>query len=154
MILDGKITISRVNGGGSGDWISVDIHDSESATTFVEIKMSMEDFAYAITGHGRMPCKYELNSIDRIGLKKEVKSEVISIPLSVSILTANNYVINELLSQHETDGWQANRRDLLNVRNIVKTDDVAKFIRVSFSRYVDNQSLDMCQKKSDILSTT
>lgn len=48
--MKGNITISKPSGGIRGKCISIRIADTASSTTIVEVSMSLEDFADAVTG--------------------------------------------------------------------------------------------------------
>lgn len=52
---NGKITISRPYGGE--DYVQIQIKDSDSSLKLVELKLTMEDYAYLITGLSEIDCK-------------------------------------------------------------------------------------------------
>ena len=52
----GKITIARTTCNDQDDFIAIEINDEKGCRRSLDIKMSIENFAYAITGRGSIDC--------------------------------------------------------------------------------------------------
>lgn len=76
---DGKITISKINT-PEGYIMEVSLMDNNSRIEFARAKLSMEQFAEAITGLGHVPCEIKYRDLENVGKKKEKKPLIFPIP--------------------------------------------------------------------------
>lgn len=132
--MEGRISINKITDCGSGkSHMQIIVEDESSSIQFLTVKMSLLDFAQAITGLNCVPIKFALRGIDRVGMKLEVKSENICIPHS-----ATNSLIRQYIQAYEVDGWIGEDSDAKNHHNLVRGDwkPETSAYRVSFHRYV------------------
>lgn len=126
----GRISIGYPRGGDS-EYVLIEITDEASRTTIVDVHVSYEQFAKALSSLGDRPCVYELNSVDRAGVFHEHKSE--RIPLSVNRYDADRERVKAALraacKPYEVDGWVAQIEAALNTK---QSGDV---MNVIFRRY-------------------
>lgn len=53
---------------GGGDDVRITIQDEASHVQFIEVRMSITDFALSLRGCGYQPCTFELRGLGLIGL--------------------------------------------------------------------------------------
>lgn len=128
MKLKGKISITRPNSNVHGDYINITISDDTSGCEFVDLTMSMTDFAYCVTGMSHQDCSVEFRP-DNVG--KTMEHKTISIPRPKSYGKDVSEIKN-LLAPHEVDGWVGNASDASNHHQWGPDDTVS----VSFHRFV------------------
>lgn len=77
-----SLTISRTQGGEHGDQrpIRISVEDEASRGVILELRISLADFAAALTGLGHSPAVAEVHpgSLARLGLKRQNRSVVLS----------------------------------------------------------------------------
>lgn len=96
MMKNGKITISRPRGGGGcEDYVQIQIEDENSGLKLVELKLTMEDYAYLVTGLSEIDCKVTgiigEDNFHKLGKTKYVES----IPIIVE--GKSKYDIREMI---------------------------------------------------------
>jgi len=128
-MLPGRISISRTSSNREDDYISISIVDESSHVQFVDVKMSLLDFANAITGVAFNSCDFELRHPELVGMKREHKSELL--PCSKFGDTVED--LQKILDPFEVDGWFGSLYDLTNHHNRSRFGDQ---VRVGFIRYV------------------
>ena len=126
----GMVTISRINT-GNGQYMEIRITDGSSGTEFVEAKLSLEDFAKAITGLGYIDCEIETRGLHLLGKKREHKTEMVACN-GWELNKNDESAINNALEPYEIDGWKGSHYDMKNSKNYSR-----EFIKVGFTRYVD-----------------
>jgi len=115
------------------DYICIQVVDESSGTRFVEVKLTPETLANALTGMAMQECEFKTRDLNRIGLKRETKTEGVQRPkISRNYESAKTEIAN-LLSPFEVDGWVATRDDAYNNHRWTAGDKVS----VGFTRYVD-----------------
>lgn len=104
--MNGKISISR----NSNNEINICIEDKMSGARFIDVKMTPENFALAITNLSSLNCDFELRGLSVVGKKLEVKKEL----LDAKDLSCSNYAekILELVKPYEIDGWKVDSYDI------------------------------------------
>lgn len=123
--VNGKITISRWHGNQEPrDGITIEVTDETSGIRFLEVGMTLEAFAQAVTGLSHQPCEIELRGIENVGKVRELKTEVVPFNYSSDKPAA--------LAPFEVDGWKGYAGDLGNPHKVADGG-----YRVSFTRYVD-----------------
>ena len=111
--MKGQITISRRKSTKSGDYLSITVKDDKSGVEFLEVQMTLTDFAYAITGQGFIACDFELFA-QNVGKRR--------------VVAQTGYVG---LRQNDCDSWvmainghilspQSDRIDMLSWREVLK----------------------------------
>lgn len=127
----GSITISRVSSTHGDPYIQVSIQDETSRHQFIELTMSMEAFAMALTGMGAQPLMFDLRGVDYVGKRREFKNELVPRPPSTERACQNDVAVI-VLAPFEKDGWVGRADDLWNHHKAVGDKQ-----RVLFTRYVE-----------------
>lgn len=125
-----KVSINRSSGWDEAHPIRFEINDATSHCRVLEFKMSLEDFARAVTGLSYVPAFGEVFDDNPIGCTSEHKEELVPRPRSYGKDKAK---AAELLAPFEVDGWKARNDDIFNPHRWVGDDRVA----VSFTRYIN-----------------
>lgn len=63
--------------------MTISIRDEVSGIRFVEVSLSMEEFAEAITGLGARPVEADLRGLEHVGKTKVTEARSVAIPDSV-----------------------------------------------------------------------
>jgi hypothetical protein len=128
---EGRLTISRVSGGRRKDEIHIELLDYISGVVFVTALVPLEGFARALTAQGYVPCELEFRGLDRIGMKAENKTEVLTCNHR---RTSREYKdeIEAAICALEVDGWKGDRNDAKNHHRWVGKNGVS----VTFHRHV------------------
>lgn len=125
--MNGHITIGRT-GYKEGEAIHIRLEDDSSHIAFLDVYLSLEDFAKTLT-NSYMDCEYELRGIQNVGKKLETKTE--NVPLNDPYMTTDEARL-EALKPFEVDGWKARESDISNHHRYQKDS-----ISVTFSRFVE-----------------
>lgn len=130
--LKGGLTISRPQGSHGPPYIELSINDDLSGSQFVTVRVSLAEFAEALTGPGHVECEFDFRP-DLVGLRRETKDEWIAgdpLPYAREGLPRENLAAPRL-APFEVDGWKGRVDDLFNHyrRN-------REGARVTFVRYV------------------
>lgn len=102
--LKGNITISKVHG-PDGYYVELRVRDKLSLNTFIEVKMSLEDYARVITGLAEVPIEMSVKNLDSVGKKKESKPLTFEIPKEYSYDSEKYAKANA--QKFADDGWIA-----------------------------------------------
>jgi len=137
--MDGKITLSRYNSNYEDkEPIHIKLEDESSGVQFIDISMTLENFALMLTNLGYIDCEFQLRGLDNVGKQREHKVEYIPMPKGFWMPTKEDAIT--LIKPFEVDGWMGSVDDVLNHHNHDKKEGC---VRVGFIRWTD---------KSDILS--
>lgn len=128
----------QINGDRQGSQISID--DDSSGVRVIEINLGLEDFAYALMGHGYITCEYTGNfeNADLFGSEVAVKSE--EVPFDMHVMNSkakDEAAITAALKPFEVDGWVARRDDMTNGHCRVRG-SAKPLQRVVFTRFLRN----------------
>lgn len=137
----GKITISqphtnipKAHVNAQGDYVHIRVEDETSHIAFLDLEMSVIDFAYAIMGRAHQECTFTLRNLANVGKKLEVKRERVPYVRKFDIGSmAETAAKIEALKPFEIDGWKGSADDLGNWHNGNETEGYL----VHFRRYVD-----------------
>jgi hypothetical protein len=130
--MKGKITITRTqNNREDPRIIHIQIEDGSSSARIIDLVMTPEDFGNAITGLVMQECEYQLTNADKVGKVREVKTEIVPVPVDWFIRGSG--APPALLKPYEVDGWLGRAEDLTNSHNRTGNGGY----RVVFVRYVD-----------------
>lgn len=80
MKFNGDISISR----DSRDRINIRIEDDVSGIRFLDVNMSLQDFAFAVTGLSNQPITGELRGLEYLGKKKIMENRQVLAPKGLS----------------------------------------------------------------------
>ena len=128
-ILQGKLTISRLS---PGNEISIKLQDVLSSAQAVEIRITPEQFALALTGLGYVDCTFEMTST-HVGKERQYKRQWIFVDENFRFGRMTNEQAQSLVERYEIDGWKARLSDFMNSHNL----DMEGNYSVSFTRYID-----------------
>lgn len=104
------IQIGRHFGSDEKRCVTIEVTDKISGAQFVEVKLSLAEFADAVFGRGYVPCEFNLRGVDKVGMKAENKEEFV--PISREDDRKENY--SKALKPFEVDGWHARSGDMGN----------------------------------------
>lgn len=131
----GKITISRWTSNKEPcHGVRITVEDATSKVEFLEVSLTMEQFALAVTGIGCVPCAIDLRGIENVGKQRETKTEQVFIP--DHDLSERDKIAVAAVMKHEVDGWRARREDATNHHNYAGRVEGGTLQRVHFSRFV------------------
>ena len=131
--MKGKITLGRYASNYEDiNPIRFQLEDDKSGVLFLDVKMTLKDFALMITGLGYIDCEFELKNSELVGKTREHKTENIVVRDAWDITEEEKL---EALKPFEVDGWIGSKYDISNHNNIVK--GLSNTYKVGFTRYVD-----------------
>lgn len=133
--MKGKITLGRYDNYDEPLPIHITIKDDLSGIEFIKISMTLENLANLITNRGYIDCDFEFNAIEKVGLTREHKTEIVELPEEIMFISKpeNEKVLDDALKPFEVDGWIGRKSDLTNYHNRVKNKNA---FSVSFFRWV------------------
>lgn len=132
MKLNGRITISRVISNQEiSDTINIKFIDENSGSHFMEVTMTPETLALALTGLGHLPCNIELRGLDVLGKTRDMKYEKVI----VHSAHASYEEIMEAAKELEVDGWKCGLQETTQRKVSDRNGEYS--IVVHFWRYVD-----------------
>ena len=141
MSIPGAVTITRVSY-PDGQRISIRIEDRLSRRCFVEVQMSLEAFANAVTGFSYQPSELQIQDLDLVGKKLEIKHVIVP----QAGFDASKEAILDALEPFEVNGWMGCVSDMTNHHNFC-----GDKVRVHFKRYVPATKADIeeARKKNE-----
>jgi len=123
-----KATIVCTAPSGPDDYdVSISLVEDESRISFLEIRMTLEEFGRMLHAPTIASCTVITRGLDRLGWKAETKTEAVTIEGYAPDAGA----VNEALRPFEVDGWRGRRRDIGNSHRRTKDG-----FRVLFDRHV------------------
>jgi hypothetical protein len=125
--MQGKISIIR----NSNNTIKIELEDELSSARFLDIEMTPENFALAVTNLSCIDCEYEVRALSVIGKRLEVKTEMIELG-SVNYQNFKGEIYN-LVKPYEVDGWQADGYVLSHWND---HNAVGNKYKITFRRYI------------------
>lgn len=126
-----QITISRTSSNIGGSYIGITMTDGSSRCQMIRIRIDFAEFAEAITGHGCIPCSYEMHSEPEYwGLVREHKTERFDKGSNPYGAKRRAY-LQECVKPYEVDGWKA------NIGWAMATKQDGDKYQVLFERYVE-----------------
>lgn len=129
--LKGRLTISRNRGGpvDENGSVSIVVEDVASCLRLFDVRIDPRDFAEAIFGSARTPCRIDFfkSAARTVGKKLEIRH--------VTVETSDGEFPSDAeLADHEVDGWVADR-EKFNHHNY-RVAEGRSFYLVSLRRYV------------------
>lgn len=120
------------------------VRDRRSGSEFIRATLDSEQFANLVSGSGDGAIIHDvtLRGVDILGMRHEVKTEVIKVPVGGGIRRNDEFMdlVRQGCREFEVDGWEASAYDLKGFNSHrVTRDNEAKVdrYRVSFHRYVE-----------------
>jgi len=135
MKLKGNISIGKyMNSREMERPVHINIVDESSSIQFLEVNLSLEEFALVLTGLSGVNCELETRSLDLVGTVRETKFEMVPTPEKFTYLPEKERLklAGECVAPFEVDGWRGRDSDMLNHYNQSK--DGMSF-KVTFVRY-------------------
>lgn len=126
--LKAKVTISRV----SDDTIRIRLRDALSGCQFAEVSLSLEAFAYAVTGVAEQEAKMSVRGLAYIGKRLITTRRSIVCPVGGN---DRDFLEKWLEENAQEEGWILNTY-LGSQGSVVRSDGVTT-LRYSVSKYVD-----------------
>lgn len=80
MKIEGGISISRQSSNQGPDYISIRLRDNDAAAEFAQVRLTLEQFAQAVTGLTIGDCEIEVNGLDRVGRRMETAIHTFPMP--------------------------------------------------------------------------
>lgn len=136
------ISINRMHS-HDGEQITIQLIDRNSSIAFVTVEMTLEKFASAITGMYVSENPVEYAGLHLVGLKHEVKTELVPLTYSDAAGTIKKFDFRnddthyaKALEAFEKNGWVADRGNLTNHHCHVTGKNDRDHANVNFHRHV------------------
>ena len=127
MKIDTTLTISR----NSKDKICIQVRDETSRNNFVTISISLEDFAFAITGLSEIKCSAEVKRLDIVGKYKVRENRSVVCPID----TYDKNILSQWLANNcQEQGWELDT--YLGSQKSVQYKDNFRILNYSVVKYV------------------
>lgn len=125
----GSVSISR----NSNDQVNIRIHDSASGTEFVDIQMTLENYALLITGLSRVEATGDVRGLDKVGKQKIIEQRSVVCPLE----GWDKKIFRQWLIENcQEEGWELNSR-LDSQTSVNNNKDGSKTLNYSVVKYVE-----------------
>lgn len=130
--MDGKITISKTTSNRNKKEIRIAIEDDASSINFVEARMSLENFAEALTGLGFVDIDFTVRGLENIGKTRERKT--VEINLGKTDYDGLKELALSEARKIESDGWVCD--GYFSNQDSFRYKDGNTICRAGFVRYV------------------
>lgn len=125
--LAGKLTVSR----RSDEMIYLQVRDDASRRNFVEVGVTPEAFAMAVTGLSEVACEISVDGLSVVGMEKQAEKRSVRCPMK----TCDRAALRDwLVSNCAEDGWHIDAH-LGSQGSVVHHDD-GVVLNYSVYRYV------------------
>jgi len=129
-VIMGEIGITR----NSNGFVYIRIEDSSSHSQFVELKLTLEQFAEAVTGLHTSDVEMTVRNLDRVGKRRVREERSVVCPLN----TYKKEEIRQWMADHcQEEGWVVD--DYLGSQNSVKSVDGGTLLKYAVTKYVEVQ---------------
>ena len=130
---NGKITISKPTRGDGEDRIEISVKDNSSRNRFVNISMTLEDFAKALMGLDEVNCEHKLIKPEIVGKVKEIETLEFKIPSAT--ISDRKSVAAAIANEEIPEGWEL--WDSFSSQNSFFSIGDTSMARCKIIRYVD-----------------
>lgn len=139
MKIKGRVQIGRVSS-TQDDYIEINFIDGDAGIEFASAKLSLEQFALAITSQAISDVPMEVLGLDKVGMKYEHKEEL----LPLAHFNYSGYdtrseefkkAAREFVAPYEVDGWSVSDYWLEQIGNHYRK--VGDSVKVTFGRWVE-----------------
>lgn len=132
----GKITISRISSNQENYLpIKITIDDVDAVTQFLEIEMSLENFAECLTGLAARPCEFKTRGLQNIGKKREMADFTIELPEGTINRRNSEEVATERAEKLCPDGWIVST--YFNSQSSFYRENGKEYARTNIFRWID-----------------
>jgi hypothetical protein len=128
----GSVSISR----NSNDQVNIRIHDSASGAEFVDIQITLENYALLITGLSRVEATGDVRGLDKVGKQKVIEQRSVVCPLDG---WDKKVFRHWLIENCQEEGWELNSY-LDSQTSVSNNKDGTKTLNYSVVRYVEDAS--------------
>jgi hypothetical protein len=119
---------------GDDSIIRIEIEDDEAAARFLEIDISLEEFAQAVTGLSIRPCVGVVRGLERVGKKHEHKQFEFEIPSEGKYERDNKEIARKAVEKVCPKGWIPDTS--FNSQHTFFEKDGKMFARTTIRRWV------------------
>lgn len=135
MDFKGSIVVTR----GTDRVIRVKIDERASGSRFVEVVMTYEQFAEALTGLVS-DCDLDIRNLDKIGKRREVITVIFKDIPDVYDRDTPEWIdfIKKVTAPYVAQGWECRRGDFFNDHNRFRMDG-KRCVKVTMVRFVDDE---------------
>ena len=106
------LSIARTSSSKGPDTVHITFRDEASTIEFAEVRLTLEQFAQAVTGVMVSGVDGTVRALDKVGLKMEHKVE--EVPFNCWDLDRSPARAAAALKPFEVDGWKGQEEDLFN----------------------------------------
>lgn len=125
----GSVTISR----NSNDEVNLRIHDSASGIEFVDIQLTLENYAMLITGLSRVEATGEVRGLDKVGKTRIIEKRSVVCPLG----GYDKKVFQQwLIDNCQESGWELDSY-LGSQSSMAVNDKGERVLNYSVTKYVE-----------------
>jgi len=128
MNFKGLITITR----NSNDEVNIRLKDSASRTEFVDVSLSLRDYALLLTGLSHVEVAGEVRGLDKVGKTRVTERRSITCPIESHDKKA---LTQWLIDNCQEDGWQLD--SYLGSQGSVVYKDGVTVLNYSVTKYVE-----------------
>lgn len=135
-----SITISKLHHSFSEDSIQIELVCEKSYTHFCTIKMTLEDFAKAITGMGHIKVFADLRGLQYVGKRRIREERTVLYPFT-SLSTHKREEMEKWLEENcQEEGWILD--SYLGSRSSISYAENVRFYNLHYSvyKYIDENS--------------
>lgn len=79
MKYNGKVTMGRPTLGDGKECVRLQIWDNASRQTFVEVELTLDNFARALTGQARIECTFDTRGLAHVGRERLVMPRTVEL---------------------------------------------------------------------------
>jgi len=127
-----KITIGRIQGFDSG-YVRITVTDADAGIEFLDLRLTLNNFAEALTGLGNTECEITLRGLENLGKRKERDS--IEFPMPDCQYSDKKVVAAAEARKATPEGWIAS--DYFNSQDSFFRKDGQEYGRTSISRWIN-----------------
>lgn len=131
---DTRLTISKVCSNVEKDYITIRLEDGDSSIRIIEAKVSLENFAKALTGMSYIQCESEVYLTDEIGKIHEHKEIPVELPYD-----ASKEKFEEAVKEFCIDGWITDYRHFKSSQKKSPTNKPGHYY-VGFHRWIKKET--------------
>ena len=141
-----SVSICRTNSNMEKDYVSIEIKDSLSSSSFLKLKMSMEEFGLMMTGLSCCQAEGEVRNISNIGKKMEHTTLLVTLDKDPGF-DKRKEVATKAAKEQCPEGWILS--DTFNSRNSFFEKDDIRYARATIRRWVEPTQQDIDDEKRE-----
>ena len=130
-----NIGISRPTYAGKESHISIRIQDENSRAHFVEVEISLADFALAVTGLSGVDCTAKVKDLEKVGKMQETDTLEFVLPEDFPTYSGDKEEVKKLAKEICPEGWTPDLS--FNSQTSFFTKEEIKYARTTIRRWVE-----------------